>query len=82
MPYDPVELPVNAQTHGLVAPEQYEIPQVSPLWTPMAYAAFDDSKLAGDVSILIYFLGKSTQILGYYNRLVCLNKLVHLLFNQ
>merc|ERR1712126_336373 len=48
VPYDPVELPVNAQTHGLVAPEQYEIPQVSPLWTPMAYAAFDDSKLAGN----------------------------------
>ena len=51
VPYDPVELPINAQTHGLVAPEQYEIPGVSPLWTTMAYAAFDDSKLAADVSI-------------------------------
>jgi len=48
VPYDPVELPINAQTHGLVAPEPYEIPGVSPLWTPMAYAAFDDSKLAAD----------------------------------
>jgi len=48
VPYDPVELPINAQTHGLVAPEQYEIPGVSPLWTTMAYAAFDDSKLAAD----------------------------------
>merc|ERR1719507_2135786 len=45
VPYDPVELPLNAQTHGLVAPENYEIPAVSPLWTPMAYAAFDNSKL-------------------------------------
>jgi len=45
VPYDPVELPLNAQTHGLVAPETYEIPAVSPLWTPMAYAAFDSSKL-------------------------------------
>jgi len=45
VPYDPVELPLNAQTHGLVAPESYEIPAVSPLWTPMAYAAFDSSKL-------------------------------------
>ena len=40
-----MELPLNAQTHGLVAPESYEIPTVSPLWTPMAYAAFDNSKL-------------------------------------
>ena len=40
-----MELPLNAQTHGLVAPESYEIPAVSPLWTPMAYAAFDSSKL-------------------------------------
>merc|ERR1712126_696484 len=48
VPYDPVELPINAQTHGLVAPEPYEIPGVSPLWTTMAYAAFDDSKLAAD----------------------------------
>ena len=45
VPYDPVELPLNAQTHGLVAPETYEIPAVSPLWTSMAYAAFDSSKL-------------------------------------
>jgi len=45
VPYDPVELPLNAQTHGLVAPSDYEIPPVSPLWTPMAYAAFDNSKL-------------------------------------
>lgn len=45
VPYDPVELPLNAATHGLVAPETYEIPPVAPLWTPMAYAAFDSSKL-------------------------------------
>jgi len=48
VPYDPVELPVNSKTHGLVAPENFEIPTVSPLWTPMAYAAFDDSKLASE----------------------------------
>jgi len=45
VPYDPEELEVNSKTHGLVAPESFEIPPVSPLWTPMAYAAFDDSKL-------------------------------------
>ena len=50
MPYDPVELPTNALTHGLVAPEDWEIPTVSPLWTAMAYAAFDDSKLNENVS--------------------------------
>jgi len=48
VPYDPTALPVNSQTHGLVAPEPWEIPTVSPLWTPMAYAAFDDSKLTQD----------------------------------
>jgi len=45
VPYDPVELPTNEKTHGLVAPETWEIPAVSPLWTALAYAAFDDSKL-------------------------------------
>ena len=48
VPYDPTALPENSQTHGLVAPEPWEIPTVSPLWTPMAYAAFDDSKLTQD----------------------------------
>ena len=50
VPYDPVQLPTNAATHGLVAPEVWEIPSVSPLWTAMAYAAFDDSKLGENVS--------------------------------
>ena len=50
VPYDPVQLPTNAATHGLVAPEVWEIPPVSPLWTSMAYAAFDDSKLGENVS--------------------------------
>jgi len=45
VPYDPVELEMNSKTHGLVSPEEFEIPTVSPLWTPMAYAAFDESKL-------------------------------------
>jgi len=45
VPYDPVELEMNDATHGLVAPEDFEIPPVAPLWTPMAYAAFDESKL-------------------------------------
>merc|ERR1712025_1109111 len=53
VPYDPVELPTNSKTHGLVAPESFEIPPVSPLWTPLAYAAFDDSKLAAEVSLLL-----------------------------
>jgi hypothetical protein len=50
VPYDPVQLPTNELTHGLVAPEAWEIPVVSPLWTAMAYAAFDDSKLDQNVS--------------------------------
>ena len=49
VPYDPVELEMNDATHGLVAPEDFEIPAVSPLWTPMAYAAFDESKISKEV---------------------------------
>jgi hypothetical protein len=45
VPYDPVDLEMNDKTHGLVSPEAFEIPAVSPLWTPMAYAAFDESKI-------------------------------------
>ena len=41
---------MNEKTHGLVSPETFEIPSVSPLWTPMAYAAFDDSKIGKEVS--------------------------------
>ena len=67
VPYDPVELPLNAATHGLVAPEMYEIPAVSPLWTPMAYAAFDNSKLAADVRISRIFI----------LNLVCLHLLIN-----
>jgi len=48
VPFDPVELEINEKTHGLVSPDMFEIPSVSPLWTPMAYAAFDDSKLVKD----------------------------------
>lgn len=44
VPFDPPELKLNEKTHGLVAPEPYELPAMSPLWTPVAYAAFDISK--------------------------------------
>ena len=32
----------------------WEIPAVSPLWTPMAYAAFDSSKLQESVRICLH----------------------------
>jgi len=44
VPFDPPELKINEKTHGLVAPEPFELPPISPLWTPVAYAAFDISK--------------------------------------
>jgi len=44
VPYDPPELKVNEKIHGLVAPEPFSLPPLSPLWTPVAYAAFDISK--------------------------------------
>jgi len=44
VPFDPPELKINEKTHGLVAPEVFELPPISPLWTPVAYAAFDISK--------------------------------------
>ena len=41
MPYDPPDLEVKDKTFGLVAPEEYSLPPTAPLWTPVAYAAFD-----------------------------------------
>ncbi len=50
VPFDPVELEMNNKTQGLVSPEAFQLPPISPLWTPVAYAAFDESKLTGKVS--------------------------------
>ena len=41
MPYDPPELTICEKTYGFVRPEPYEMPERSPLWTAVAYAAFD-----------------------------------------
>jgi len=41
VPYDPPELVLSDKTFGLVSPEAYEWPETSPLWTAVAYAAFD-----------------------------------------
>jgi len=41
VPYDPPELVLNDKTFGLVSAEAYEWPATSPLWTAVAYAAFD-----------------------------------------
>ncbi|RWS24291.1 BRO1 domain-containing protein BROX-like protein [Leptotrombidium deliense] len=42
----PSEAPVLEMkaTHGLVAPENFELPSISQRWTPVAYSAFDLSK--------------------------------------
>ncbi|CAG0914263.1 unnamed protein product [Notodromas monacha] len=45
IPYDPPELELKA-TYGLVAPEAFILPPVSPLWTPFVYRAVDISKIA------------------------------------
>ena len=41
VPYDPPDLEIKDKTFGLVAPEEYILPPTAPLWTPVAYAAFD-----------------------------------------
>ena len=41
VPYDPPDLEIKDKTFGLVAPEEYSLPPTAPLWTPVAYAAFD-----------------------------------------
>ena len=41
MPYDPPDLEIKDKTFGLVAPEDYALPTMAPLWTPVAFAAFD-----------------------------------------
>jgi hypothetical protein len=49
VPFDPVDLEINEKTQGLVSPEPFQLPAISPLWTPVAYAAFDESKTTGKV---------------------------------
>ncbi|XP_013781239.1 BRO1 domain-containing protein BROX-like [Limulus polyphemus] len=44
VPYDPPELELKA-TYGLVSPEEFKLPTISPLWTPVTYAAFDVSQI-------------------------------------
>jgi len=39
--YDPPDLSINDKTFGLVSPETFELPKTAPLWTPVAYTAFD-----------------------------------------
>lgn len=39
--YDPPDLSINDKTFGLVSPEMFELPKTAPLWTPVAYTAFD-----------------------------------------
>ena len=41
MAYDPPELEIKDKTFGLVSPEAFELPTMSPLWTAVAYASFD-----------------------------------------
>ncbi|XP_055926236.1 BRO1 domain-containing protein BROX-like [Argiope bruennichi] len=43
IPAEPVPLEIKA-TYGLVSPEEFLLPSINSLWTPVAYAAFDSSK--------------------------------------
>jgi hypothetical protein len=62
VPFDPVELEMNNKTQGLVSPEAFQLPPISPLWTPVAYAAFDESKLTGKVPF-IYLQSLNLEVL-------------------
>lgn len=42
--YDPPDLEIKDKTFGLVSPEDYALPLTSPLWTAVAYTAFDISQ--------------------------------------
>ena len=43
VPYDPPDLTIRDKTFGLVSPEPFVLPEMSPLWSAVAYAAFDVS---------------------------------------
>ena len=62
VPYDPPDLEVKDKTFGLVAPEEYALPTTAPLWTPVAYAAFDvameDKNEKEKKKVCSYFLAK------------------------
>ncbi|XP_071043249.1 BRO1 domain-containing protein BROX-like [Parasteatoda tepidariorum] len=49
VPAEPVALEIKA-TYGLVSPEEFELPNVNVIWTPVAYAAFDSPKMPSDPS--------------------------------
>lgn len=44
------ELEIKA-THGLVKPEDFDLPLPSELWSPSAYESFDITKAAPDYSV-------------------------------
>ena len=56
--YDPPELEIKDKTFGLVSPEAFELPAMSPLWTAVAYASFDtaltDKEKKKQVSTLLF----------------------------
>ena len=64
MPYDPPDLEIKDKTFGLVAPEEYSLPPTAPLWTPVAYAAFDvamdadKAKTEKEKKVSLYFIKK------------------------
>ena len=43
VPYDAPDLEIKDKTFGLVKPEEFDLPAISGLWTPVAYASFDIS---------------------------------------
>ncbi|GIX84383.1 BRO1 domain-containing protein BROX, partial [Caerostris extrusa] len=43
IPAEPAPLEIKA-TYGLVSPEEFNLPSINILWTPVAYAAFDSWK--------------------------------------
>ncbi|XP_063229719.1 BRO1 domain-containing protein BROX-like [Bacillus rossius redtenbacheri] len=49
VPDDPPELEIKA-TYGLASPEEFHLPQPSPLWTPVTYSALDSAGPASAVS--------------------------------
>ena len=81
MPADPPELELKA-TYGLVSPNDITLSNISPLWTPVSYAAFtgpkaDPKDKANSVSIFLSYNTTHERFTNSCFMCLCTRHLLH-----
>ena len=72
MAYDPPELEIKDKTFGLVSPEAFELPTMSPLWTAVAYASFDTALTDKEKKKQVENLRREVKRFNWVNIISCL----------